>query len=273
MSKMSWMRKPPRSSVRCGGNGMTPMFEGKRAFWSVFFAALVMAVLCAAPVVADAQSQEPELQLRLRRDFGYGSGAQIQGRFSIIVDGPEDLARVVFFVDDEVIGEDAEAPFRMQLNTSNYELGWHTLRATGFTGDGREIASNALQRQFVSGSTSTIVLVAFVLLIVGFRVVSHLVTRNKAPGEQKGYGVYGGAVCKRCGRPFARKWWSPNLLVGKLERCPHCGKWQFTTRATPVMLERAEQFAQELDAEAASTLGEVDEEEKLRRRLDESRFD
>lgn len=224
-----------------------------------------------------AQSQESELRLRLRRDFGYGAGAQIRGRFSMLVDEIDGLERVEFLIDDEVIGNDNEAPFRLQFETGGYELGWHTLHAVGYTADGRELASNAFQRQFVTGSASTYIVVGVVVLILGFRFVSHLVTRQKGTEQKRRvYGMYGGAICPRCGRPFSRHWWAPNLIAGKLDRCPHCGKWHFSTRATPQMLASAEQFADELDAEEQEALeraGEPTEEEVLRKRLDESRFE
>lgn len=227
-------------------------------------------------VLAATQSEEPELRLRLRRDFGYGAGAQIRGRFSLIVDGADDLQRVEFFIDDEVIGEDDEAPFRLQFNTGGYELGWHTLRVVGYTTDGRALTSNAFQRQFVTGSASTYIVIAVVALALGFRFISYLVTRDKGTERKKGYGMYGGAICPRCGRPFSRHWWAPNLIAGKLDRCPHCGKWHFSTRATPQMLASAERFAEELDAEEREAIdqpGETDEEEVLRKRLDESRYE
>jgi len=223
--------------------------------------------------VVAAQDDASAIRLRLRRDFGYGSGAQIQGRFSMIVDGAEDIERVTFYIDDQLIGEDVEAPFRLRFNTGDYDLGWHSLRSAGFTADGRELASNMLQRQFVSGSTSTYVVVAVVVLLLAFRLISYLVTRDKKQGAKKGYGIYGGAVCPRCGRPFSRHLWAPNLIAGKLDRCPHCGKWHFATRATPQMLASAERVADELDAEAGVDTREPDEDELLRKRLDESRFE
>lgn len=56
------------------------------------------------------------------------------------------------------------------------------------------------------------------------------------------YGLLGAAVCRRCGKPFGRRWWAPNVLVGKLQRCPHCGAWSIVRRATPEELARAESF-------------------------------
>ena len=57
-------------------------------------------------VPAGAQEEAPALSLRLNRDFGYGSGLQIQGRLSYRVDAADDVVRVEFLLDDEVIGEE-----------------------------------------------------------------------------------------------------------------------------------------------------------------------
>ena len=52
------------------------------------------------PIPAQAQNNEDELLLSLSRDFGYSSGTgRIQGTFSMKASGPEDLERVVFYID------------------------------------------------------------------------------------------------------------------------------------------------------------------------------
>ena len=240
-------------------------------------ALLMLVLLLARPSqLVAAQEDEPQLELRLSRDFGYGSGLQIQGRFSYRVSGPDDLVRVQFLLDDEVIGEATEPPFRLRFQTGDYELGWHTLSAVGYTADGRELRSETLQRNFVPAQNSIYIIIAAAGLIVAFRAVSYFLTRDRSGGQQRqGYGIYGGAVCPKCGRPFSRHWWSPGLLVGRLDRCPHCGKWSLVSRATPQMLASAEAFARELDEEAQAEVEmvEEDEQEKLRRRIEESRYD
>jgi hypothetical protein len=37
--------------------------------------------------------------------------------------------------------------------------------------------------------------------------------------------------------PFSRSVLAPNMLVGKLERCPHCRKWAIVGRAGSADLE------------------------------------
>ena len=91
--------------------------------------------------------------------------------------------------------------------------------------------------------------------------------KNHRPGE---YGMAGGAVCPRCTFPYSRRVLSPNMLVGKLERCPHCGKWAVVPRATSAELEAAES---RLAQESTGTIETLSEEEKLRRMIDDSRFE
>ena len=234
---------------------------------------LVLLLLLLFPAAGRAQETDPALQLGLRRDFGFGSGVQIQGIFSYLVSGPDDLTRVRFLLDGEVIGEDTEAPFRFRFNTGSYELGWHTLSAVGFTAGGRELASAPLQRRFVSGQAVSYIVIAVVVLVLGFRALSYYLTRQKGAGEPgAGYGWFGGAVCPHCGRPFARHWWAPNLLAGRFDRCPHCGKWSSVRRASPQALAKAEGQAGESEATAGAPTPET-EEAALRRRLEASRFE
>jgi len=115
--------------------------------WFVLLTILLTAV--------SALAQNDDLSLRLSRDFGYSLGGRIQGKFSFRVTGPDDLERVVFLVDGEQVGEDTKPPFRLQFRTETFSLGSHTLSATGFTSDGRQLQSNQLHREFVSGNNST----------------------------------------------------------------------------------------------------------------------
>ena len=88
--------------------------------------------------------------------------------------------------------------------------------------------------------------------------------------KPKQYGVAGGAVCPRCTFPYSRNMLAPNLLVGKLQRCPHCGKWAIVPRASQTALDSAEQ---RWSKEGTSSVEAPSEEEKLRQQIDDSRYD
>jgi len=241
----------------------------------------VISLLWASMVVLPVAAQEeaPALSLRLSRDFGYGSGLQIQGRFSYRLDGPDSVVRVEFLLDEEVIGEDGEAPFRLNFVTDNYAEGWHTLSARGYTAGGERLVSNTVQRQFVPPQQTYTRIGAVLLLLVAFIVARYLITRRRgtdASGrKRRSYGLLGGTVCPRCGRPFAFPVWSVNLMAGRVARCPHCGKWGFMQRASPQVLAAAETLERELEEEEGEegTVVPGSEEERLRRQLDDSRYD
>ena len=69
--------------------------------------AFLLAVLAGMIIALPALAQEETLTLSLSRDWGYGGfGGDIQGTFSFHAKGPADLARVEFYIDDQIIGED-----------------------------------------------------------------------------------------------------------------------------------------------------------------------
>jgi len=248
----------------------------------VFLFTLSLIALFAISNPALAQD-ESTLTIRLSRDFGSAIGGRIEGTFSVRVSGgPDNLERVVFYLDDERLGEDSEAPFRLQFNTSSFSPGVHTLTVNGFTADGQELSANTITATFMSAEESrqelrqTILpaIIGVAALAVGIPVIIALVTGRKtlAPGAPRTYGVAGGAICPRCHRPYPRHVLSPNLFLGKLERCPFCGKWAVVRAVPPVLLAAAEEAERQALEEHVSD-SPLSEEEKQRRRLDDSRFE
>lgn len=227
--------------------------------------------------------EEEQLTLRLSRDFGYSSGTgKMQGTFSLKASGPENLVKVIFYIDQEVIGEASQAPFRFRFSTGNYSLGIHTMSANGYLADGRELRSNELRGQFVSADegwkaalriivpvlaiTFGAMLVSFVLpMVTGRRKTVHVPL-----GAPRNYGALGGTICPKCGRPFGIHIFGINLIAGKLDRCPYCGKWSLVRRASPQSLAAAEAVELEQAGEAEAQV--MSEEERLRRELDQSRY-
>lgn len=219
------------------------------------------------------------MTLRLRRDFGYGAGTQIRGTFSIRVSGPETLERVVFLLDDAPIGEDIEAPFSWQFRTENYSLGLHTLSAVGYTNSGEELRSNTIVRNFVSGGQANNLLlwiiVPIVVLGLGGRLFSSWITNRgrQKTGKLAISGAFGGTICPNCGRSYAIHWWSFKLIVARLDRCPHCGKWKMVNRMPQDMLEAAEEAWETQETAAAPQHPAPNTPKKLQDQLDDSRFE
>ena len=252
----------------------------KRAIRQLMMVILLMA-LSIAPVLG--QGADPELELGLRRDFGYGGFGEIQGTFSLRASGPENLTRVVFWIDDQKLGEVTAAPWQLRFLTDNFAPGSHTLSATGYTGSGQELHSNEIRTRFLSsqdaGKATGRLVVTLLGGIFGLMALSALVssllfrrkTARLGPSAPRDYGLAGGAVCSRCGRPFARHLWAPNMLMGKLERCPYCGKWGIVRAASLAELAAAEAAALEGIAGSDQAAPESGPDQ-LRRDIEDTRF-
>ena len=244
---------------------------------------LVLLAILGFVTPAGAQVVE-ELELSVSRDFGSSDGTgDIQGTFSMKVTGPSNLVQVRFYIDNTVIAEDTEPPFKVQFVTDDYAPGKHTMHAIGYTSDGRELRTREMTFNYMTAEESwqrglKIVLPILVLVLV-WKLLSTGVpslSRGRKKGEllppgEKNYGVIGGTICPRCASPFALNFFSPNLLVGKLVRCPNCGKWFIGRRASNDDLLIAEEAAWR-QAHGATRVSEMKDEEKIRKELDDSKY-
>ena len=243
-------------------------------------AGLFLALLLGGFAAGAALAQAETLKLSLSRDFGYaGFGDDIQGTFSLHASGPATLTRVDFFLDETKIGEVDKSPFNLQFVTDNYPLGAHSLSAVGYTSDGKQLNSPKITRTFVSASQGTGSTLRAVAIILGVVVLVTLLgalipiltgrrTAKLAPGTPRQY-LLGGAVCPKCGRPFAFSVFGLRLMVARLERCPYCGRWSFV-RGTPLDELRAAEQAEVQAAQA--TVPETSAKDKLQKELDDSKY-
>ncbi len=247
---------------------------GLRRFgWLTLFVLLLILSLLTGKGVA-GQESEPSVIIEVDRQVGFALGSRIQGTFLVSAYGPAELARVEFLVDGQLLGEDPSAPFEIRLQTSTYSAGTHTLSAVGFLDDGQILESNTLRREFVSGNWVIVVLVIVIVSIVAVRLLPAFISSRQESGsdESRGYGYLGGAVCQRCRRPFGLNFWSPRLLVGRLQRCPHCGKWQLARRASIESLVEAERKQKEFRGTKDRIETGLDEE-RFSQMLEDSRFE
>lgn len=242
------------------------------------FIVALLALILTVPVLA--QDGTPELEIKLNRDFGYGGfGNDIQGTFSIKVSGPDDLAEVQFYIDEILLGTDSEAPFKIQFNTDDFDSGVRQIYAVGTLVDGTELRSREITVDFLSGDSAMGKMLDLLVPILGISVLAivlgalvPMLTGKKGGKVAVGsYGPAGGVVCPRCTFPFSRNILSPNLLVGKLVRCPHCGKWAILPAASRDALADAEE--RYLASQEEDTGRAVDEEKSLKSALDDSRFE
>ncbi|MEL7626697.1 MAG: Ig-like domain-containing protein [Anaerolineaceae bacterium] len=221
---------------------------------------------------SEVKAQEgSDLILKLRRNWGYGSGADIQGSMTLYLDGDlESVERVVYYIDDTVMADLTAAPFSFSFNTDSYPNGPREMRAEVSTNTDATISVGPIVYNFISAAdagqnTISIIGVIVVVTLIGMGISWLITSRQKGSGSVGG-GMYGLAVCKQCGKTFPRSILGINIVAGKFERCPHCGKWQITRRASPWEVELADKKAHpEETAEVVTPKPEKDD-------LDDSRF-
>ncbi|MGI6259649.1 MAG: Ig-like domain-containing protein [Anaerolineaceae bacterium] len=217
-----------------------------------------------------AQTEEPQWQLRLRRDWGYGMGSDIQGQLTLSLQGDtSQVEQVTFYFNDVKVFEQHEAPFRFSFNTDQFPAGINTMRADVLTRDGKLHTTLPLSYNFLSSKEANkntgllvggIIGVALLITALSFVITSHGQGKDGKTG-----GMFGLAICKECGQTFPRSLFSMNVVVGKYERCPHCGKWQVTVPASEAEIAEANRASQPKSVPIPESSHERDE-------LEESRF-
>jgi hypothetical protein len=232
------------------------------------------------PIQTYAQEDEGSITLNVRRIFGFRLMNRIQGRYSFSVDGPDNLEKVEILMDGEVVYELTGSPFKVEFSTAEFPPGVHSFRAIGYTEDGKILQSepgeyavlSAEEAQEGLGKYFLPLIIGIIVLIALAGIFSGLITGRRGKYRIGEYGTAGGAICKRCGFPFSRHILSPNLVIGKLERCPHCGAVAIVRRGSPTELQEAEQ-------RILTSLQGVQEDrvemkdERLKRMIDDSRYE
>jgi len=245
----------------------------KKIWLKIVLIALVLLI----PVTAVAAQEGNRLQLGLTRNFGYGGLGKIQGNFTLkISNPPEGLNEVRFYIDGELQEIVATEPFNYKFHTSAFEDGEREMYAEGTLSDGSVMESNHITKVFLSsdqawGETQGIIaplLIGTAVLTLLSVAVPLLASKNKEFVLGK-YGPAGGVICPRCELPFSRSMFSPNLAVGKLARCPHCGKISILPRASSARLQEAESRYTQKDEPGNFHPGKED----LQKQIDESRFE
>ncbi len=246
---------------------------------------LALGMLLTAWAITAAAQSAGKLTLDMSRDWGFADGSQMQGRFSLIAQGPTNLVSVTFKIDDAPMKTVTQPPFKLQFDTGAYAVGWHTLVAVGQDSQGRTLTSNSIRAQFISAeeawAATKRVLIPMLSVIGGvvlviFGVLMWLALRDQKSlrhlGATRGYGFWGGAICPKCGRPFAISMWGINMGLSKYRKCPYCGQRSWVRRESPEKLAEAEAATQQREQAEKPAAG-LSAEEKLRHELDDSRFE
>jgi len=242
---------------------------------------LVIVTMLLALPLASAAAQGTALTLRLTKQYGFnGFDGKIQGSFLLKAEGPQDLSKVSFYIDGELMGVDEQAPFEVQFSTGRYAPGLHTYSAEGRTSSGETVRAEPIQAFSISEAEAhqAVIKIVLPILLLTFGAVAlsalvPLIGMRKGHTRPVGsYGPAGGAVCPRCAKPFSRHMFSPNLLAGKLERCPHCGKWAVVRRAGPAELAAAEERLR-ADNRSAPLDTEDERAQRLRQVIEDSKYE
>ena len=217
-----------------------------------------------------AQTEEAQWQLRLSRDWGYGMGSDIQGQMTLSLQGDNSqIERVTYYFNDVQVSEQTEAPFKYSFNTDQFPVGINIMRADVFTQDGKLHTTLPLGYNFLSSKEANkttgllvggIIGVTLLITALSFLIASRGQGKNRNSG-----GMFGLAICKECGQTFPRSLFGMNIVVGKFERCPHCGKWQITVPASQSEIAQANRASQPEPMPKTDSSDKKDE-------LEESRF-
>ncbi len=243
-------------------------------------------ILFSGVLPARAQDQ-PAFRLNIARVFGYSSGIgsgkfDIQGTFALKASGPENLARVVFTIDGQSLGEANQAPFNLRFVTDSYPLGSHVIQAVGYTREGLELQSNSITANFVTAGEGwqaglkiaiPMLGIVFGIILVGmvFTLFSARNQRKIPLGSQRKYGISSGTICQNCGRPYAIHFLALHAGGSKLDRCPFCGKWKLV-KSIPLSELREAEAAELARAQEGGLVPAEPELEKLHKELDDLRY-
>ena len=247
---------------------------------------LAVIILCSGVFPARAQDQ-PVLKLNIARVFGYSSGIgsgrfDIQGTFGLKASGPENLARVVFTIDGQSIGEATQAPFNLRFVTDSYPLGSHIIQALGYTREGLELQSNSITANFVTageGWQAGLKIAIPILAIVFGTILIGMVFTLFPPGTSARYpwaphvnmGYRAGRSARTAGGLLLFISWHCTSVGARFDRCPFCGKWKLV-KSIPLTELRAAEAAELARAQEGGQVPSEPELDKLRKELDDSRF-
>jgi len=244
---------------------------------------MLIVLILGMTIIGSVSAQSAELNLNFSRDFGYASGTgKIQGLFSIKATATVPLLDVEFYIDSKMIGNDNTEPYKIQFSTDDYPLGVHTIYAIGKSIDYKEIRSKDVIVEFVSAKEGNNAALSIIIPILGLvvlvsllsAVIPAITSRKKGtlpPNSVRNYGLAGGTICSRCNRPFAMHFLAPNMLMGKLERCPFCGKWGIV-RSFPLEKLREAEEAEKRSQMDISNNSVKSNDDQLKKEIDDSKY-
>lgn len=148
-------------------------------------------VVCLIPVLvlsclAVAVVATPSLHLNFYKNFGYGLGNDMSGRWTINTDVSQDVTRVEFYLDGQLQLNDTSAPFSWSFDTANYTQGVHSIKAIAYN-TASESATSVSERNFVESVTTEFLVIVFILgiVVLGVSLVGALFWVRKKEQQSK----------------------------------------------------------------------------------------
>lgn len=130
---------------------------------------LISVVLALSTGVALAA---PSVSLGWYKNNGYGWGNDIGGEWTITAEVSSDVTHVEFYVDDALVQNATDAPFKWAFNTAEYSNGEHTISVIAYD-DAWEMATTQADRNFVeySAADTLWLIVGIVVAVMGLMLV------------------------------------------------------------------------------------------------------
>jgi hypothetical protein len=123
---------------------------------------IVSAVMLACSLTVQAN---PSISLSFYKNNGYGLGNDMNGYFTLNAAVSQDVTRVEFYIDNQLVENDTSAPFSWPFNTEDYALGSHTMKAVAFDAS-NQTATASVERNFVSFPTTFVVGIIVAVIVV-----------------------------------------------------------------------------------------------------------
>jgi hypothetical protein len=210
-----------------------------------------------------ALASDEDYSLVFRREFGVGMPGAVQGHMSMTIKGNLDaVEKVVYIIDGQEMASMTAPSLKFQFNTDEYPAGKHTFYALVTTKTGETKQTAPISVSFIAadeaGALTRKIFIAIGAILLMAALVSVLLTKRQLEASKaesvSADGLWGAAICPKCGRAFTRTVIGLNLISNRYEPCPHCRKWSMTQRATKDEIEQAER---KLKATIAETLPET----------------
>ena len=188
--------------------------------------------------------------------------------------------KVVYLIDDQEMATMTAPSLKFQFNTDDYPAGEHMLYALITTKGGETIKTASFSVSFIeAGKANAItrkVLIGIGTILLFTILLSVLITKRQVEESKteglNTVGLWGGTVCPKCGRAFARTVIGLNLINRRYEPCPLCGKWSMTRHATKEEIEEANRKLKATIEKDIPEIISADSHDIEREQLEESKY-